>query len=174
MASQPGTPASVGIAGCDASSIPNVRRSGRPVSWKDQMQRILIVLSFLVVAPHAVAAGPATLYRSPECGCCLEYAAHLRAAGFDVDVVGIDDLAAIKVKYSVPDALQSCHTTVIGGYAIEGHVPLALVNRLLGEKPRIRGISLPGMPAGSPGMGGEKTERFVIYELDEQKIYALE
>jgi hypothetical protein len=138
------------------------------------MHRIAPILILLAAAPQAVAAVPATLYRSPECGCCVEYAAHLRAGGFDVDVVSTDDLAAIKAKHRVPEALEGCHTTLIGGYAIEGHVPLAVVNRLLADKPRISGISLPGMPAGSPGMGGAKTGRFVKYELDRQKVYSVE
>ena len=138
------------------------------------MYRIAPILILLAAAPQAVAAVPATLYRSPECGCCLEYAAHLRAGGFDVEVVSTDDLAAIKAAHGVPDALEGCHTALIGGYAIEGHVSLASVNRLLAEKPRISGISLPGMPAGSPGMGGAKTERFVIYELDGRTVYSVE
>src|SRR3546814_16472582 len=85
------------------------------------------------------------------------------------------DFAAAKSKHRVPTELQGCHTTVIGGYAIEGHVPVAVLNRLLAEKPAIEGISLPGMPLGSPGMGGTKAEPFVIYELDARKqVYAVE
>jgi hypothetical protein len=82
----------------------------------------------------------------------------------------------IKRMYRVPEKLAGCHTTVIGPYVVEGHVPAGTIDRLLTERPNIRGISLPGMPAGSPGMSGQKTEPFVIYEIADgpPKIYATE
>lgn len=139
------------------------------------MRPILSLLLLLAATPQALAAVPATLYRSPDCGCCLEYAAYLRAENYDVDVVSTDDLAAIKTTHRVPAELEGCHTTVVDGYAIEGHVPVAVLKRLLAEKPAITGISLPGMPLGSPGMGGAQTAPFVIYELDARKqVYAVE
>jgi hypothetical protein len=86
------------------------------------------------------------------------------------------DLARIKRRHGVPDALEGCHTMLVNGYVVERHVPLATLLRLLSERPAIRGISLPGMPAGSPGMSGEKTAPFTIFEIGEgpPKVYAVE
>jgi hypothetical protein len=93
------------------------------------------------------------VYRDPECGCCEAWADIARKAGYDVIVENRSDMAAVKARYGVPDELASCHTAIVGGYAIEGHVPMKHVARLLGDKPRdIRGIAVPGMPRGSPGM----------------------
>src|SRR5262245_13862299 len=118
----------------------------------------------------------ATVYKDPACGCCHEYVAYLRQNGFDVAVVDTDDLASIKQQSGVPPALEGCHSTLVGGYIVEGHVPIDAVRRLLQERPPIRGISLPGMPEGSPGMSGEKAEPFVIYEISDgaAKVYATE
>jgi hypothetical protein len=118
----------------------------------------------------------ATLYKNPQCGCCEEYAKYLDQNGFDVQVVETFDLPSVKREHGVPEALEGCHTTLVDGYVIEGHMPVDLVKRLLAEKPAIKGISLPGMPAGSPGMGGEKTAPFTIYEIggDPAKVYATE
>ena len=94
-----------------------------------------------------------TMYRSAGCGCCLKWADHAKAAGYPVTVNNVDDIMAVKSKLGVPRSLASCHTTTVGGYVVEGHVPFEAVSRLLREKPRgIAGIAVPGMPAGSPGM----------------------
>lgn len=122
------------------------------------------LLSTPVLAEDATEA---TLHRTPNCGCCLGYAEALKAEGFAVTVVDEEDLDAFKATHAVPEALAGCHTTMIDGYVIEGHVPVGIVARLLHERPAIRGISLPGMPTGSPGMGGAKTGPFVIYEIGE-------
>lgn len=114
---------------------------------------------------QAQAARDATLYKSPQCGCCEDYAQYLRSNGYKVDVVATHDLDAIKAKHHVPEPLSGCHTTLVGGYVVEGHVPVPIIERLLKERPAIRGISLPGMPAGSPGMTGAKREPFKIYEI---------
>ena len=93
------------------------------------------------------------VYRDPECGCCEAWADIARKADYRVVVEDRADMAAVKVRYGVPARLASCHTAVIGGYAIEGHVPMRHVARLLQDKPRdVRGIAVPGMPRGSPGM----------------------
>ncbi len=93
------------------------------------------------------------VYRDPECGCCEAWAEIARKAGYEVTVESRADMPAIKALHGVPDELRSCHTAVAGGYAIEGHVPLKSVARLLAERPDdIRGIAVPGMPRGSPGM----------------------
>jgi len=139
---------------------------------------VLFVLAFAPVALHAEEARQATLYKDPSCGCCTEYGRYLEANGYQVTVVdSADELDGIKAKYGVPEHLQGCHSTVIEGYVIEGHVPVAAISRLLREKPSIPGISLPGMPLGSPGMSGAKEGAFEIFVIaDEEKppLYATE
>jgi hypothetical protein len=122
----------------------------------------------------AEEAKTGTMYKNPECSCCEEYAKYLRDNGYTIKVVATHDLSAIKRQHSVPEQLEGCHTLVIGQYVVEGHVPLKHIDRLLAGKPSIKGISLPGMPQGSPGMTGRKQEPFVIYEIgnDPKKVYA--
>ena len=118
------------------------------------------------VAPSVAAARPsALLYKNPQCSCCENYAQYLRAVGYEVTVKPSFDLTLIKRQNGVPEVLDGCHTTLVGGYVVEGHVPVAAVNRLLDERPAIKGISVPGMPAGSPGMFGEKTGPLTVYEI---------
>ncbi|MDF1503675.1 DUF411 domain-containing protein [Roseisolibacter sp. H3M3-2] len=105
----------------------------------------------------ALAAAPApgptmTIYKSPTCGCCQKWVMHVAAAGFRTAVNDVEDLDAIKRRHGVPADLQSCHTAVVGGYVVEGHVPAADVQRLLKDRPKVKGIAVGGMPAGSPGM----------------------
>jgi len=102
-------------------------------------------------------------YNSPSCSCCEQYASYLRdnVSGSVTDTVP-DDITTVKRERGVPEALESCHTTIVGDYVVEGHVPAPAIATLLDESPSIDGIALPGMPAGSPGMGGEKTEPFVV------------
>lgn len=92
------------------------------------------------------------MYKSPNCECCDGWAEHLRKAGFAVKVNKRDDMDAIKTEYGVPEKLASCHTALIDGYVIEGHVPAADVERLLKERPNVVGLTAPGMPMKSPGM----------------------
>jgi hypothetical protein len=132
----------------------------------------------LIASPLRAVAEPikATLYKNPQCTCCEGYAAYLRQNGFDVEVKPTNDLAEISQKAGVPEKYQGCHTMFIGDYVIDGHVPVEAVRKLLTEKPKIAGITLPGMPAGSPGMFGTKTETFVIYAVTkdgkEPTVYA--
>ena len=100
----------------------------------------------------AAHAATMTAYKSPSCGCCGKWVEHVEKHGFTVKTVPTEDMAAVKKKLGVPDTLMSCHTTVVGGYVIEGHVPAADIKRLLAQKPRARGIAVAGMPMGSPGM----------------------
>lgn len=92
------------------------------------------------------------VYRSPTCGCCGDWVTHLRQNGFEVEVQEVDDLEPIALRLGVPEQLRSCHTGEIGGYFVEGHVPAADIQRLLAERPNALGITVPGMPIGSPGM----------------------
>ncbi len=103
---------------------------------------------------HARTRGSRALavYKSPTCGCCEGWVAHMRRAGFTVAVNVVEDPGTVRRARGLPDGLASCHTAVIGGYAIEGHVPAADVVRLLAERPEAAGLALPGMPLGSPGM----------------------
>ena len=105
------------------------------------------------------------LYKNPSCGCCAAWGEYLRENGFAVEIVNTDDLASIKQEHGIPAEYEGCHTFVIGDYAIEGHVPVAAILKLLDEQPDIRAISLPGMPAGSPGMGGAKDGPFTVYAI---------
>jgi len=118
----------------------------------------------LLPAAPALAGEKALVHRSPTCGCCGKWAEQLRAAGYDVSIVPESDMPAVKQRLGVPAELGSCHTAEIGGYAVEGHVPVAAIARLLKEKPQATGIAVPGMPSGSPGMetGGEADEYEVI------------
>ena len=115
-----------------------------------------------------------TLYKDPQCGCCEGYADYLRSNGFEVNIVPTHDLPLLDDKYGIAEDLEPCHISLIGGYVVGGHVPIEVVNRLLSEKPKMIGITLPGMPLGSPGMNGEKTAPFTIYEIAKgsHKIYA--
>jgi hypothetical protein len=130
---------------------------------------LLLAAGLFAPMPSASAADavppPATVYKDPSCGCCGAYVEYLRRNGFAVSVVETPDLAAVKEKEGVPASLGGCHTMTVGGYVVEGHVPVAALRRLLAEKPAIRGISLPGMPEGSPGMGGTKQAPFTIYAI---------
>jgi hypothetical protein len=112
----------------------------------------------------AFSASAIKLYKSPTCGCCEKYVDYLRANDFAVTAVNESDMSAIKKKYGM-DHAASCHTALIGGYVIEGHVPVGAINKLLKEKPDIVGISAPGMPQNSPGMGEMKKGTLTIYAV---------
>ncbi|PLX24511.1 hypothetical protein C0580_05025 [Candidatus Parcubacteria bacterium] len=109
-----------------------------------------------------------TVYKSPTCGCCVNYIGLLEDRGYEVKVVETEDMASIKDKYGVPRDMESCHTSIFGDYVVEGHVPFEVVENMLSEEPDIKGIALPDMPSGSPGMPGPKREPFVIYALSDQ------
>lgn len=123
----------------------------------------------------AGSRGEVTLYKDPQCSCCEGYADYLTSNGFKVAAVPTHDLPLLDAKYGIPNDLQPCHLSLIAGYVVGGHIPIAVVNRLLREKPQIAGIVLPGMPPGTPGMPGEKPGPLKIYEIDKgpPKIYAV-
>ena len=110
------------------------------------------------------------VFKTPSCGCCYGYVLFLKKEQFNVKETDMRSLHSIKQKYNIPLEMQSCHTTIIGKYFIEGHVPLEAVNKLLKEQPDIDGIALPGMPIGTPGMPGKKEEPFVVYQLIDGKF----
>lgn len=121
--------------------------------------------NFLTIAPGMEKA---VVYKSPTCGCCQNYVSYLSGLGFDVEVVNTNDMDAIKAKYGVPSDLESCHTTIIGDYFVEGHVPGEAIQKLMSELPSIKGIAMPGMPSGSPGMPGAKTGAFKISAVSDE------
>lgn len=121
------------------------------------MKRFVFVLTLIgMLGAYAQAVAgelPAmTVWKSPWCGCCGSWVKHMKTAGFNVKVVEVEDLAAVKSEAAIPERLQSCHTARVGGFVIEGHVPAEDVKRLLAERPKALGLVVPGMPAGSPGM----------------------
>lgn len=111
-----------------------------------------------------------TVYKTPTCGCCGNYVSYLRTKNYEVEVIDLEqeELTAKKTALGIPSSLDSCHTTVdtAGDYFVEGHIPYEAVEKLLSEKPSIKGIGMPGMPAASPGMPGTKDEPFVISQVD--------
>lgn len=112
-------------------------------------------LAALLVPAAARAAAPAIqVFKTPSCGCCHAWVDHLRENGFTVKATDVEDTAPYRSKYKVPNELASCHTGVVAGYALEGHVPAADIKRLLATKPKAKGLAVPAMPAGSPGMEG--------------------
>jgi len=118
--------------------------------------------------------GNVTLYKNPQCECCEAYADYLRHDGFEVKVMPTNDLTIMGEKYGIPDTLQPCHLSLMGGYVVGGHISIEIIDRLLSEKPQIAGISLPGMPPGTPGMPGNKPGRLTVYEIGQRppKVYA--
>ena len=109
------------------------------------------------------------VFKTPSCGCCYGYVLFLEEEKFKVKQTDMRSLHLIKKKYNIPLKMQSCHTTILGKYFIEGHVPIEAINKLLKEKPDIDGIALPGMPIGTRGMPGDKKEPYIIYQLVDGK-----
>jgi hypothetical protein len=116
--------------------------------------------------PKDAIAAEIVVYQSRTCGCCKKWVNHLKESGFKVNSEFLDDVADVKLKMKVPMKLASCHTAVANGYIIEGHVPATAVKELLTKRPAIRGISVPGMPMGSPGMEGSYKESFDVVSFD--------
>lgn len=112
--------------------------------------------SALAASAPSVQDGPrVTLYKNPTCACCADWAEHMRENGYEVEVKEGADLASVRAEYGVPFSAASCHTAVVDGYALEGHVPADVVAKLLEERPEVTGLAVPGMPRGVPGMPGE-------------------
>ena len=148
-----------------------------------QLKRLKLVLG-LLVAPMLVIGGftvesiaaEVVMYKDPNCGCCGAWAKHMRGAGFVVKEVPRENMEVVKEKYGVSAGLASCHTAIVDGYVIEGHVPAADVQRLLQERPKIAGLTAPGMPMQSPGMQAEgmPPKHYSVLAFDKQgkaKVY---
>lgn len=117
--------------------------------------------------PQGQASLPeVAVYKSPSCGCCSKWGEHLQAAGFRVTEHDVRDLLAVKNEHGVPRELGACHTALVDGYVIEGHVPAEDILRLLEERPEVRGLAVPGMPMGSPGMEGPRKDPYASLSFD--------
>ena len=146
----------------------------KPVTLLVLSISIFLIFSFITNKQDASAVSKASKYnvevfKTPSCGCCYGYVLFLEEEKFKVKQTDMRSLHLIKKKYNIPLKMQSCHTTILGKYFIEGHVPIEAINKLLKEKPNIDGIALPGMPIGTPGMPGEKEEPYIIYQLVDGK-----
>ena len=119
-------------------------------------------------AASAKKAPILTVYKTPSCGCCNAWVEHVKGAGFDVRTIEVADTSPIAAQYAVPRALRSCHTAIVGGYAIEGHVPAREIRRLLEERPNVAGLAVPGMPIGSPGMEmGDRRDPYQVIAFNQ-------
>lgn len=131
---------------------------------------MMVVAAVAGVGGLAVATpapGPEiTVYKSASCGCCKKWVEHLQAAGFRVTVHDTSALAGVMERYGVPRKLTACHTALVDGYVVEGHVPADVIQRLLKERPAIAGVAVPGMPAGSPGMESDTPAHYYIMTFD--------
>jgi hypothetical protein len=121
---------------------------------KLQLTLATVLIGGLLIQPSSSAQQTRTIsvYKSPSCGCCSKWVDYMRARGFEAKVQDVENIGALKTKLGVRPEYSSCHTTEVGGYVIEGHVPAEAVQRLLKERPKIAGLAVPNMPAGSPGM----------------------
>jgi hypothetical protein len=130
--------------------------------------KLALAATVLILTSIATSAEPVQIavYRSPTCGCCTKWAKHLEEHGFSVVVHNVPDVQPVKRENGVPPALASCHTALVGGYVIEGHVPAEDIARLLAQRPRVSGLAVPGMPIGSPGMEGPNPERYDVLSFD--------
>jgi hypothetical protein len=128
---------------------------GRPADGHELSRRALVATIGALALTGGCARADArdlTVYKTPWCGCCREWVVHMTRAGFRPRVVEVEDLAPVREKHGIPFVLSSCHTGLVGGYVVEGHVPATDVARLLDERPAGLGLVVPGMPLGSPGM----------------------
>lgn len=148
-----------------------------------KLKYLLAALSVLVVvmglslgSSGAFSAKPIlTVYKTPTCGCCSKWIDHVEKSGFEVEVRDVQRLDLTKAAYQVPGNLRSCHTAIVDGYVIEGHVPAEDVKRLLASRPNVAGIAVAGMPIGSPGMEGGTPQPYdviVFHKSGEQEIFA--
>lgn len=130
-----------------------------------------------IVSTRAAARPTIVVYKDPFCGCCGAWIDHVRAAGFPVEAHDRSDMDRVKVRFGVPDHLASCHTALVDGYVLEGHVPAGAIERLLAQRPTATGLAVPAMPIGSPGMEipdiDPDTYEVVLFGPDLQRRFAL-
>jgi|GEM_PF-553824 len=135
--------------------------------------RVGMMVTIILMMASAVVSGAettplVTVYKSPSCGCCRAWVSHMRSSGFKVEVFNVRDVTPYKRVNGVTPELMSCHTAIVDGYIVEGHVPAADVYRLLQQRPAVKGIAVPGMPVGSPGMEmGSRKDPYSVISFDE-------
>jgi hypothetical protein len=144
------------------------RKSGRIIALAVASIALALTTAAARTSPSGTAAKKPTItvYKDPGCGCCKKWIEHLVEHGYRVDAKDTPNMTEIKHTLGVPDALTACHTAVVNGYLIEGHVPASDIDRLLEQKPRVAGVAVPGMPAGSPGMEAAGTQRYQVLTFD--------
>ena len=127
---------------------------------------LALVVSLISTGVDAQKPIPVQVYKDAFCGCCANWVEHLKRAGFAATAENVANMNALKDKHGVPAKTRSCHTALVGGYVIEGHVPAAEIQRLLKEKPKVAGLAVPGMPIGSPGMEGPNARPYDVLTFD--------
>jgi hypothetical protein len=130
------------------------------------MTLVLTTAAARTPTPVLAAKPTSTVYKDPSCGCCRNWIQHLIKHGYRVDAKDTPNMAEIKRTLGVPGAITACHTAVVNGYLIEGHVPSADIDRLLAKKPHVAGLAVPGMPMGSPGMEGSQSQHYQVLSFD--------
>ncbi|MFM4805217.1 DUF411 domain-containing protein [Aeromonas bivalvium] len=141
---------------------------------REKIPALWLALMVAGTSLSALAAEPMTVYKSQYCGCCEQWVKHMQDNGFELKVVNTEQLEPIKVQHGVTPQLASCHTALVDGYVVEGHVPAADVRRMLEQKPAIRGLTIPGMPQSAPGMGipGQAYQVLAIDEAGQTAVWA--
>jgi hypothetical protein len=127
-----------------------------------RMIKSFIFVSALGMAAASALAQNIDVYKTPTCGCCVKWISHLEANGMKVKAHNVPDTSVVRQKHGMPENMGSCHTAIVKGYVIEGHVPAAEIKRLLAEKPKAKGLAVPGMPMGSPGMEGPVKDAYDV------------
>jgi hypothetical protein len=153
------------------------KRFVRPFALGVSVVTLALTTGAAPVSPIEAARGKTTItvYKDPGCGCCKSWIEHLIKHGYRVDAKDTPGMTEVKRTLGVPDALSACHTAVVNGYLIEGHVPAADIARLLKEKPKVAGLAVPGMPMGSPGMEGPRAQHYQVLSFDKTgktKVFA--
>jgi len=127
-----------------------------------------LALTGAMVIQPGEAAPQITVYKNAACGCCNDWIEHLEEEGFRVTAVNADNMPVIKAANGIHSGISSCHTALVGDYVVEGHVPASTLKRFLAEKPALAGLSVPGMPVGSPGMEmpGQPAQPYDVLSID--------
>ncbi len=151
------------------------RQQKQPQTNRKQSSRVFVLwalalIAFAVgtffIAQKPGQAADIVVYKSPSCGCCGKWIEHLKENGYSVEVHNQWDMDSIKASIGIPAKVKSCHTAKVGDYVIEGHVPADLIAKLLRDKPAVKGLAVPGMPMGSPGMEGPRKDDYNVLTFD--------
>lgn len=137
-----------------------------------RLYTLTALVALMVAGANAHATTVVEVYKSPYCGCCSKWVQHLQENGFAVKTVDVKDVGEYRKRLGVPGALGSCHTAQVEGYAIEGHVPAKDIKRLLAERPKAKGLAVPSMPPGSPGMEGSRSIPYAVLLFDASGGYS--